>query len=345
MTPGPRSNVGTGAGATVGTRAATTVRRTASAESKAWKGAVLQIAREGRAVDLVTLLADLEASGDTARHPEETDFDDRDFETENAVDAEVELSDEDDPTLPGWDDGSDDGRDPPFVLGKLFDETEDSVDLPIKIELTVVDDQCRIHRPEWMRARALTDRGQELLDEIGNRFNVLGEVGEWLSRNRKDFLRAPDPWLLGVEALAEMRRGYVSVSPGSFLELTELGMKELGRTVSTDQFSRYRTDSFIVWNDGTVPLDFIFDSEARMAWVANAVRQFAAHQGNKLTESLLEDFRSVTVPREQDASRTLLDRDIDQLEFAEFISRANRMAQTKWADVIAAHRQKLVQAQ
>jgi hypothetical protein len=296
----------------------------------------MQTAREGRATDLIALLADLEDSGDVIRGPEATDFDSADLE--DALDAEIELSDDDDPRLEGWDETTDDNSDGAFVPSKGIVTEPESVELPMRIELLVADGCCRVHRPSWMRAEPRTDSGQEFLDEIGRRFDVLSDIGGWLSLNRKAFLATPDPWLLGVEALNEMRRGHAPVSPGSFLALTGLDKLE-----APSQFSRHTTDCFLVWKDGTLPLDFIFGPEARMAWVANAVVQFAAHQGNALTESVLDRFKTITKPRGANAQTLLSSKPVDHLDFGEFIAKANLMANAKWTDVVSAYHPRLLE--
>jgi hypothetical protein len=335
----PQTSSSAGARLQAGTKVKATAIRTASPESRAWKGAVLQTAREGRATDLVALLADLEDCGDITREPQETELNPADLGGSDMLDAEMDLSDEDDLRPTDWDSEMENVRDAAFAPAKGPNTVDESAELPSKkIELLVADDCCRVHRPGWMRAESLTDTGQEFLDEISRRFNLLDAVGAWLSKNRKEFLRTPDPWLLGVEALDEMRRGLASVSPGAFLVLTGFA-----KIVSPDLLSRYATDCFIVWNDGTLPLNFVFGAQARIAWSANAVVQFAAHQGSAVTEAVLDRFQSITVPRNTEEKQRLWSKEVDQLDFGEFIAKANLIADTKWTDVLSVYRTKLLQ--
>ncbi len=47
-----------------------------------------------------------------------------------------------------------------------------------------------------------------------------------------------------------------------------------------------------------MPMGFLFGRKARMAWVANAVSQFAAEQTTRLTADLLDRFQHITVPKQ-----------------------------------------------
>src|SRR5690606_37329851 len=113
---------------------------------------------------------------------------------------------------------------------------DESPELEPVIELVVGDGVCRVHRPTWMRFHASTPFGQDSLDDFDRRFSVLEQVAGWLTQHRGNFLREPDPWHLGCEALKELREGRASVSPGALLQLT--GLHALA---GDSLFSRYTT--------------------------------------------------------------------------------------------------------
>src|SRR5579863_5961827 len=94
-----RNSTSTRGGAWAGSTAGSNIRRNASAESKAWLGAVLQTVREGSAVAVQSLLADLRADGHIVTAAEAEMIDDFERDTDPELDAEVELGDEDDATL------------------------------------------------------------------------------------------------------------------------------------------------------------------------------------------------------------------------------------------------------
>lgn len=329
------ANTTTGRGAT----------RAATEESKAWKAAMLQVVREGTAAEIAAHLTDLEAQGDITRLPEESPLDVEAMENGEAIDAEIALDDADQSLLEDVDRTPDGFIAVPRHPGQTFFGDDDSPEQFLDTELRVENGRCWLQRPYWMCYEALTKTGEEVLDEIGTRFGVLDAVGKWLELNRKDFLNKPEPVALGVLALEEMNRGLPSVSPSMFLRLSGIearitrlaGVDAKKATDIEGLFSRYTTGCHLVWNTGSLPLDFIFSIEARKAWVASAVLQECEHSKTPLTRARLDKYRHVTVPNNSEAKEALNSMNVSSLSFPDFIRRANCLAETKWTDVVRSY--------
>jgi hypothetical protein len=305
------------------------VGKEAAGETKAWRAARLQVVREGSPMELRAFLADQEAEGNITRQPDETDFDSNDLENHDAIDSEIDLSDEDDSAT---DDSALDSRDyrqPSIFPDRMDVATDAGPSLDVRFEVLVHDGNCHVHRPRWMRARPLNEAGQEALDEIGGRFDVIDRAGRWLMEKRQAFLATPDPWMLGVDALEEIKAGICPVTEEGFQKLS--GIK-------TTQFSRYKMHCFLVWQDGSLPLDFLFGPEARIAWVANVVIQRSLDLRDPITVKTLDAIGSLTKPKGTKASDAILFKSFRALGFTEFIQRANLLAGTAWSDVLECHR-------
>jgi hypothetical protein len=321
--------------------------RFSEAETKAWKAAILQVAREGTSADIAARLADMEARGDVTRSPDEEELDEDEIENGQANDAEINLADEDLARLEEID-----GPVPDFpVIGRRLGQglfsADESPEQFLSIELRVEGDKCRLLRPHWMPIEAVTQTGEDFLDEVGTRFGALEAVGKWLGKHRKGFLKQPEPIALGVNALQEMKDGLPSVSPGAFLRLSgiEAGITRLAGSNSKKKgdvnslFSRFIEGCHLVWNDGSLPLDFIFSIEARKAWVASAVLQVCEEAKSPLTKNRLAKYLKITVPKSSVEKKTLSDMNVSSLSFPDFIRSANCMAETNWSDVVDSYLQ------
>ena len=313
------------------------MRRNASAESKAWLGAVLQTVREGSAVAVQSLLADLRADGHIMTAAEAEMVDDFEHDTDPELDAEVELGDEDDATLEAWDEASAKPEGATAALGEDSTEYAGSALIESGLEIIVQGDICRLHLPSWAGFESRTESGQRILDELANRFTVLGRVADWLSVARKQFLVTADPWQLGCEAIKEMRSGHVPVSPRSFLEMTGIG-----KVAKPEAFSRYTRDCFLVWSDGTAPLSILFDSRARRAWVGNILTQLAEKQGRELTTADLASLRTITKPRAKIEKQKLLSASVDSLSFSEVLMRATLLADEGCSEVLVEYGERII---
>jgi hypothetical protein len=121
-----RRSTSTTGSAWAGSTAGADIRRSASAESKAWLGAVLQTVREGSSVAVQSLLADLRANGHIVPMAEADMVDDVERPAEPELDAEIDLGDEDDVTLPAWDESSTKQESATAVLGQNSTESDGS---------------------------------------------------------------------------------------------------------------------------------------------------------------------------------------------------------------------------
>jgi len=148
------------------------------------------------------------------------------------------------------------------------------------------------------------------------------------------FLRQRDLWCLGCEALEDIRQGRIPVQQKSFLECAGLNPK-----VSEDGLSRFIHATDIAWTDGSAPLDIIFSAAVRRAWVANAVRQFVEAGGEKVSAAMLTRYQSVKVKRGEGTS--LAKMASDAMDLPTFIQKANMLAGTQWAEVIAQYGERM----
>jgi hypothetical protein len=258
-------------------------------------------------------------------------------DTDPEIDAEVELDDEDDATLEAWDEVSAKPEGATGALGEDSTESDGSALIESGFEIIVEGDACRLHLPPWAGFESRTELGQRILDELANRFTVLGHVAGWLSEARKHFLVTADPWQLGCEAIKEMRSGHVPVSPQSFLEMT--GISKLAKP---EAFSRYTRDCFLVWPDATAPLSILFASRARQAWVGNILTQLAEEQGRELTAADLAPLRTITKPRAKIEKQKLLAASVDSLSFSEVLMRATLLANEGCSEVLAEYGKRII---
>lgn len=313
-----------------GSTAGTKLSGNASVESKARLGAMLQIVREGSPLAIQSLLTDLRADGHIVLAAEIDGIDEVEFFSDRELDSEFELVDEDNATIEAID-GSSTDLEVAFSLGQHTMESEWSAVIESGLRIIVYGDSCRLHLPSWAGGfEPRSKSGQRVLDELANRFIVLGRVADWLSQSRKRFLSSADPWDLGGDALREMRSGQVPVSPRSFLELTGIG-----KLVKAETFSRYTRECFLLWPDATAPLSILFDLRARLAWVGNVIRQLVEEQGRTLDAVDLDKLRKLTKPRTQTEKQKLHAASVDSLSFTEVPMKATVMANVGWSDVIA----------
>lgn len=284
-----------------------------------------------------SLLADLRADGHivTAAEAEMVDAFERDTDPE--LDAEVELGDEDNATLEAWDEASTKQEGAVSALGEDSMESDGSVLIESGLGIVVEGDVCRLHLPPWAGFESRTEWGQRILDELANRFTVLGRIASWLSEARKQFLVTADPWQLGCEAIKEMRSGHVPVSPQSFLQMTGIGT-----FAKPEAFSRYTRDCFLVWPDATAPLSILFDSRARQAWMGNILKHLAEEQGRVLTAADLASLRTITKPRAKIEKQKLLVASVDSLSFSEVLMRATLLANEGCSEVLAEYGERII---
>lgn len=309
-------------------------------------GAEAQSVREGSPTVIATRLADRERTGDIRRGPEEEEPFPEDMMDADDFDAELPLDDEDESRLLDLDGDVEDGAAAVGLpAGGSFSDAVPGGDAAYLFELRISEDgACAFLRPQSISGEATTDNGEEEFEEIERRFLMLEEVAAWLTKNRGDFLRRPDPTHLGANALSEMEKGLASATPGGFLLLSGISQrqqKEQGIKADSVEslFSRYVKATALVWEDGSpMPLDFLFGAEARNAWVACAVRQFFEKIKRPLTTpEAIDRLRGITVPKDRSKKKALAKASLTSLTQPEFVARANQMAGTKWEDVMKRH--------
>jgi len=333
----PRNSTSTTGGARAGSSVGTSIRRNASTASKAWLGTVLQTVREGSAVTVQSLLTDLRAEGHIISAAEAEMIDDVDRETELQLDAEIDLGDEDDATLETWDEATPKLDGAATALGERSTESDGAVLIEAGLEILVDGDVCRLHVPLWAGFESRTEFGQRVMDELANRFIVLGRMADWLSKARKRFLDSADPWYLGCDAFSEMRSGHVPVSPQSFLEMS--GIKTLAKP---EAFSRYIRECYLIWPDATAPLSILFDVRARQAWVGNVIKQLVEGQGQMLSALDLDKLRAITKPRTKAEKQKLQFGSVDSLGFSEVLMRATLLANVGCSEVLAVYGERII---
>ncbi len=319
--------------------------RAPSKGAQEWRAADAQILREGTPADLAVRLADREARGDIVRAIEDVDLPPEDALNAEALDAEIDLEDDDLTTLEDLDGVSPVDGIVGVLPGEPFSSDDFPGDDPERLELRVEDDgRCWFLRPPWIRDEAVTAAGQGDLDEIGLRIRVFDALAAWLQRERPEFLAKPEPFALAKNALDEMRQGTPSVVQGTFLILSSIGSEIAGseggrkkESTARSLFSRYSSAASLVWRNGGLPLDFLFGREARMAWVARAIQQFFEGRGKALDRDRFVELRGITVPRTRQGKRALAAMSITSLTIREFVARANQMVGTNWSEVMERH--------
>jgi hypothetical protein len=249
----------------------------------------LQRAREGDQLDLREAMNTLIAIGDLIPA---ADYHDRDDEPDlpDEEQAEIDNRDEDAPEPDEREEESYDRPEKPLKpSGNRPDECE-AVENIKPFRILVEGDTCRFERPDWWGCEPVFKAGYSLVADTERKFRMMSALADWLSNNRKDFLRDPDPWHLGVSALEEFKAGWASVVQKDF----HLHAR-LDRFADRSLFSRDIRKTDLVFEDGgQLPLGFLFEDKARMAWVAQVVKSLA-NGGNMV--QVLENYAHVTVPK------------------------------------------------
>jgi len=310
-----------------------------SASSQVARAAALEAIREGTPDQLDEAFADLEALGDVKP---DVDWDESAAQELDAPEEKAEMGDtsEEDPFHDGWDTDPFERPDAAMSGDGAADESDDLAMGSTWHFLVSPEGQCEFARPHsapWMRFRPTSKAGKDAIDDAERRMQMMERIAEWLTENRKAFLCNPDPWLLGCDAWNEFKKGKASVVPGHFMEIAGT-LDFCGQSL----FSRYRREALLVWEDATMRLDFLFDQEARMAWVANVVVQ-AALEFKEPLDVLLDKCKSVTRPKQGSERRELARHKIEHLDWPDVIARANDMADTRWSEVLAIHKNRMLQ--
>lgn len=308
-------------GAYAGARAGATANASAAADASAGaevaRRAALEAAREGDQRAHREAMGTLMATGDLIPAADYNESGDEDRAPDEEQ-SEIAKEDEDAPRADGWDDAPLDRPEHPLrPFGNGADEVE-AVENIEPFRILVDGDTCRFERPDWWNCKARTTAGRSFVADSERTFRMMSAIADWLSNNRKEFLLDPDPWNLGVSAMEEFQNGWASVRQKDFLEYA--GLRSFA---GPSLFSRNIRKTDLVSDGGPVPLEFLFEDEARMAWVAQVVKGLAQSQGGKM-QQVLENYADVTVPK--GGRDDLLKAEPDTLDFGGLIARACVMA-------------------
>lgn len=323
-----------GASNIVETSAAATVRAAASSATIAAQRAALEAIRTGDQRAVREAEAELMATGDVVPAAAYSESEEEETGNLDEESPEIDMADEDSSQLDGWD-AEPEWR--PETLITPGCTAEDELEAEVTSEpfrIVVEAGVCRFERPEWWCCRAVTPTGQSFVADNERRFRMMSAIASWLSANRRAFLLDPDFWNLGVNALQEFEEGWAPVVQKAFLVHT--GIEHFaGRSL----FSRNIQNTDLVFETGSMPLGFLFEPQARMAWVANAVVQLVAKAGWKVKDAL-ENFAKTAIPkgREEDWES----KSLEGLDLEGKIIKANAMANTGWENVIKAYKERML---
>ena len=302
-----------------------------STEDQARIGAMVQTTVEGTPRQMQQTLAALEASGELG--PDEDIVQDEVAGDDQAseMDTEVDLGDEDEPLAREWED---DGA--PLSDSDADGERNATPFAPLRFEIVVFDGRCTVPiDSRWIRNPCTANgAGQKTLYALSSRVWTLQRIAAWLADRRSEFLRLRDIWQLGCEALEDVKQGRIPIQQKSFLDCAGLNPR-----VSRDNLSRFIRATDIAWSDGSAPLDIIFSTAAHRAWVANAVKQFVEERQEKVTPEFLAAYQMVKVKRSEEPS--LLRMRTGKMDLPSFIQKANMLAGTQWAEVIAQYGERM----
>jgi hypothetical protein len=317
--------------------------RQATRENRASEAKSREPIREGTPGQMATRLAEREARGEMIQYPEATDLSLDDLNQDEILDSEIEMDDADLTPLDEIDLTEESGAMSAITpAGTFFSNAYDNDGL-LTYELRIDEDgHCWFQRPPWVMGCALAQAAEDDLDDAAIRFAMFDALASWLERERPAFLKNPEPLALGINALDEMKQGLPSVVPGAFLKLSELeeviisvGEKTKKAKSVESYFSRYSTAASLVWSNGRQSLDFLFSHDARVAWVACAVRQFFAREIKEpLSNARIAELREVSIPKEAADREDLGAMSVTSLTIPEFVARANQMAgMISWDEV------------
>ncbi|MCB1093414.1 MAG: hypothetical protein KDL87_17885 [Verrucomicrobiae bacterium] len=243
-----------------------------------------------------------------------------------------ELTEEDDPFLDGWDDDRRESLDGQSREGESSEgEFDERSSFRLLVDTEDGDAECSVEYPAWVRWRGATPFGRDWMANLERRLNVLGAVAGWLTDQRRYFLKSADPRDLGSDADNEVRSNYASVTQGGLIDhlrLTDMGEKSI--------ISSALDGTQLEWPDGSsLPLDFLFSREARMAWTANAIKKLSAQAGWTM-QQVLERYSKTAIPKSREKEwRT---KSTEGLDLEDFIIKANALADTKWTEVVKTHK-------
>lgn len=307
-----------------------TGRPDTSAAAQAARAAALEAARSGDQIAVQEAMATLVAIGDLKPAADYDDFESDDGEDSQEESPEIDFKDEESPHMEDWDRESGERPTASLQADGSGREEQEGIEKSRPWRLIVEDGTCRFERAEWWKNNGANKLGWDWLNDTERRFLLFEEIAEWLTEERREFLLDPNPWHLGCNAVGELREGWASVSQSDFVSNTGLD-----KLAGPSLFSRNNKEIVLVFADGELPVDFLFGPDARMAWVANAVKGMATETGRKMVD-VLTTYKGATVPRGE--KKRLQQTSLDDLDFGGIIARACAIAgenqPIKWSGVI-----------
>lgn len=286
----------------------------------------IQTWKEGSPETWQAMLRDATRDGELVRTPESQEQAPLDDLDDGAVDCEMNLGDEDDlPTEQAEPLDKLEGAD--FAVGEM-DELRPNEAANSGFRMVVRDDQCRLELPPWLAGRPSREDGDHPLANPFERLEFFQHLARWLNDNRPAFLLDPDPWNLGVNALVEFREGKPSVTETGLLALLGGSSKDL---------TRWKRYAVLVWADGSLPLEFLFSIQAKVAWAANVLLQ----KYQSLDENVVNRMTDLTAPKQGNAKAAIMANRIDSLDFENFILRVCLDAGVAWKHVLPVLRSRI----
>ena len=321
-------------GAKSKTSRATTRGRLTSIAAK--RTTEVQALREGGPMTVAETLAALRKAGHIVAVDIEEETDVTDEEDAEIDDAESEISLEDEEEVS--DEGDTEVGEPSFILGTPSTDTVPPIREDV-FELLVVSGQCSLCLPVGVETDFThTPLGRVAVWEVKRRYWALENISQWLNSQRTQFLLSRDFWDLGSACYEEAMSKRCPAIQKDFLILSGIHPK-----VRPADFSRFLRSCHLVWHDGSAPLQILFGPEAKRAWVARAVTQFLDKFSGQITQKLLDEYTTITVPRDKAAQSALRRQPIESMDVPTFVELVNLLAGTRWREVIEKYRNRMVE--
>ena len=323
--------------------------RKPSREGQASAAKSAEVVREGTPGRIQAHLAERERRGDILVRPEEIDMSADDLLDEEQLDSEIDLGDEDLESIEELDEQEQwesDASVYPVELPSIDTGGERIAQFEIRVSRSSEGRWvCEFPRPAWMRGVAESDEAENDFNQFTVRLALFDAISAWLTEKRQDFLDRPEPLNLAVDALDEMYSGRPSVVPTEFLRLSEIGDILIEAGANSEKaggdasiLSRLSSATDIVWSDGRMSLEFLFCHEARVAWVASAVRQFIERDLKKPFDTKILPAVELRIPKDTKERERLATMQYSSLTLSEFIPRCCQVAgKIAWSEVFLTH--------
>lgn len=195
---------------------------------------------------------------------------------------------------------------------------------------------CSVKKDPRIGFDTISPEAGGIINELASRFNLLARVGEWLSKNRKDFLHSCDLWDFAEKAFEEAGKNKPSVIQKDFISIAELKCRK-------DSFSRFITDAFLVWDKGgCMKLSTLFTKEAKCAWVARAYHDYCRLIKIKDMKSALESLRRCSAKKASATARR--EASLKSMSPEWLAERLCSLVKVKGVDVVNLYGRKIMEA-